>query len=227
MALKYGLMKRSKKAHGGEMEKPCDEHGTAMCKMCHGGEYADGGDVKGVHKEAVVAGESLRGPGHSLAGDAAEKGHKWANQEHRRVLNEIKSMKGHDRKYLAEGGEAEMDTPEPEQNPVAKSIKKAFKMPGYAEGGEMDDDMVSQIMHKRKMMSEGGRVANDVGEGEYADEEPNQFDDLVKDDHLEEHYTGKNSGDEDGDHEHDEEMHDMISEIMKSRKKKDKMPRPA
>ncbi len=234
MALKYGLMKRSKKAHGGEMEKPCDEHGTAMCKMCHGGEYAKGGDVKGVHHQTTVGYDR---EGQSEAGEAvryakkdpeyAQDNKDYAKSKHREVLGEMHKMKGHDRKYLADGGDVFDTPPETNPNPVDKSMKKAFKTPGYAEGGEMDDDMVSHIMHKRKMMSEGGMAANDVGEGEYADEEPNQFDDLEKDDHLEEHYTGKNSGDEDGDHEHDEEMHDMISQIMKSRKKKDKMPRPA
>ena len=59
--------------------------------------------------------------------------------------------------------------------------------------------------------SEGGMVANDTGTGAKADNMPNQFDDLVLRDKLEEHYTGKNSGDEDNDN-------DIVSRIMRKRK---------
>ncbi len=91
-----------------------------------------------------------------------------------------------------------------------------------------DHDMIEEIMMSRaKGYSEGGKVSNDTGTGEEVDKEPNQFDDLVKDDDLEFHETGANSGDEDGDEEHDEEDRDMVGQIMKSRKKKDRNPRPA
>jgi hypothetical protein len=40
-------------------------------------------------------------------------------------------------------------------------------------------------------------------------------------------YTGANSGDEVGDEQEDEDEHDMVSRIMKSRLKKDRMPHPA
>lgn len=104
-----------------------------------------------------------------------------------------------------------------------------------AEGGEVatpkhnmqamieDDDMISRIMKKR--YSEGGVVANETKET--ADEEPNEFDDLVKDDDLEFSETGANSGDELGDEAEDEDRKDIVSRIMKSRAKKDKNPRPA
>lgn len=188
---------------------------------------------------------------------------------------------------MAEGGEMEMH--ENEMNPVAKSVKKAFHAPGYAEGGMvheekesgyesmphpcehcghmnmidkrmlnqhgMDEvgaegmlednepehermvshpvenqsdheDMVGHIMKKRmKHYSHGGKVSNE--DEPIADSEAAEYDDLEKDDDLEEHYTGKNSGDEDGDEQEDEDQRDTVSQIMKSRKKKDKMPRPA
>jgi hypothetical protein len=78
-----------------------------------------------------------------------------------------------------------------------------------------------------KMYSEGGEVANDVGDGADADVKENQFDDLVLRDDLSEHYTGKNSGDEIGDAQEDEDQRDMVAQIMKSRKKKDRLPQPA
>lgn len=89
-------------------------------------------------------------------------------------------------------------------------------------------DMVGHIMKKRAhKMSRGGQVANDVGMGASADLEDNQFDDLVKRDDLESSYTGANSGDEIGDAREDADRRDIVAMIMKSRKKKDRLPRPA
>jgi hypothetical protein len=88
---------------------------------------------------------------------------------------------------------------------------------------EDEDDMVSRIMSRR--MSEGGRVANETEE--LADFSPNEFDDLVLDDDLESSYTGANSGDEIGNAQEDEDRRDIVSRIMRSRKLKDRNPRPA
>lgn len=95
-----------------------------------------------------------------------------------------------------------------------------------AEGGEMkpdDDDLVMSIMKKRYSL--GGRVANETGI--LADFKDAQYDDLPKDDDLEFSETGANSGDEIGDEQEDEDRKDIVDKIMKSRSKKDKMPRPA
>lgn len=75
--------------------------------------------------------------------------------------------------------------------------------------------------------SEGGRVANDTGEGFDADEMPNQFDDLVLRDNLESSYDGSNAGDYLDNDRENEDRHDIVARIMASRKKKDKLPRPA
>lgn len=91
----------------------------------------------------------------------------------------------------------------------------------YAEGGVVDDDvkdadMIARIMHKRKEYSQGGMVANDTGTGQEADKLPNQFDDLVLRDDLEDdHEEDKNIGDP----EQDDRDADVVSKIMKSRKK--------
>lgn len=92
---------------------------------------------------------------------------------------------------------------------------------------ERDGDMVARIMHKRKQYSEGGMVANDTGEGQSADELPNQFDDLVLRDDLESSSDGANNGDALGDKQEDEDRADIVAKIMRSRSKKDRMPRPA
>jgi hypothetical protein len=105
-----------------------------------------------------------------------------------------------------------------------------YTVASLAAGGEVSDedkdaDMIARIMHKRKMYSEGGMVAND--DEPIADSMPAQFDDLALDDHLEMHETGANSGDELGDAQEDEDRHDIVAKIMKSRAKKDRNPRPA
>lgn len=95
---------------------------------------------------------------------------------------------------------------------VMKSKNKFPKH--FAEGG----DVVDRIMAKK--YSEGGVVANN--DSPEADEEPAMFDDLVLDDHLHADYPGSN---EIGDEEVEHEDEDMIARIMRSRAKKDKMPR--
>jgi hypothetical protein len=113
---------------------------------------------------------------------------------------------------MAEGGMAHA---EDDYDPMEKPRSKRN------DAAEMeDDDMVDRIMRKR--MSEGGRVAND--DEVTADFEPNEFDDLVKDDHLEAHYPGS---EELGDEQEDMDRHDIVSRIMRSRMKKDRNPRPA
>lgn len=118
---------------------------------------------------------------------------------------------------------------------VAYAMKKrAKKMSsgGMAEpmpmehGNEDDADMITRIMAKRKSYSEGGMVANDVGVAE-ADKLPAEYDDLVLRDDLEMSYDGANSGDELGNAQKEEDERDVVSKIMASRKKKDRMPRPA
>lgn len=86
-----------------------------------------------------------------------------------------------------------------------------------------DDDMVSRIM--RQKYSKGGMVANE--DKITAGFEPNEFDDLALRDDLESSYTGANSGDELGNDQEDEDRRDIVSRIMRSRAKRDRLPRPA
>ncbi len=77
--------------------------------------------------------------------------------------------------------------------------------------------MVDRIMAKR--YAKGGEVT--------ADELPNEFDEQELEPAEEFSYTGANSGDELGNEAMDENDRDLISRIMRSRAKKDRMPRPA
>ncbi len=88
-----------------------------------------------------------------------------------------------------------------------------------AEGDE-DMDMIGRIMKQR--FSKGGMVANDTDMS--TDAEPNEFDELVLDDDLEGSYPGSQ---EIGNEQEDQDRDDIISRIMRSRSKKDRMPRPA
>lgn len=128
---------------------------------------------------------------------------------------------------MAKGGEVKKEskvlTPQQVNGASLKDIEP--HMSKYAEGGEVhEEDMIARLMHKH-MMSKGGMIAND--DEPIADEEPAQYDDLALDDHLSEHYTEENSGDEVGDEDQDARDADLISKIMKSRAKKDRLPRPA
>jgi hypothetical protein len=101
--------------------------------------------------------------------------------------------------------------------------------------GDMDsiDPMVMRItMGRAKGYSKGGKVANEES-GESTDEptmakaDGNEFDDLALRDDLEFKDTGANSGDELDDAQENHDRNDIISRIVKSRAKRDRMPSPA
>jgi hypothetical protein len=127
---------------------------------------------------------------------------------------------------MAEGGEVEEQKTGYAKEPISEMDAGG----GYEDETEMGDDdmkdadMIARIMHKRKMYSKGGEVANDVGVAA-ADEKPAEFDNLVlRDDDMEDaDYTGANSGDEKGD---ERVSDDPIDRIMMKRKKQHN-PRPA
>jgi len=209
LAIKYAMRKKARmrdenreghqehKAHGGA----CMAHGSPNCHMCHGGKYAQGGFV---HEEKET--------GYGAMPKEHEKHDEMAIREDDRMLNQ------HGAHEIAAQG---MD--EDDEHHQEKHYAHAEENQGFP---HEEHDMVSRIMKQRQHhYSHGGKVAN-RSEVE-ADFEPNEFDDLSKDDDLEQHYTGANSGDEIGDVQEDEDRHDIIERIMRSRRKKDRMPIPA
>lgn len=106
-----------------------------------------------------------------------------------------------------------------------------------AQGGMIEDHEESHPMIQKIMMgrmkgySKGGMVANEES-GESTDEptmakaDGNEFDDLALRDDLEFDSTGANSGDELGDMAENHDREDIISRVMKSRSKKDRMAVP-
>jgi hypothetical protein len=97
---------------------------------------------------------------------------------------------------------------------------------GLSTNEDMDHmDLVSKIMHKRKMFAEGGVVADETTHR--ADNDDADFDYLSTGD-LDDSTT--NSGASDGDSldnaKQDEDRHDIVAMIMKKRAKQTN-PRPA
>jgi hypothetical protein len=105
---------------------------------------------------------------------------------------------------------------------------------GYITDNEQDDshemDMVGRIMKQRQQsFSQGGKVANSdhgVNDSKLAGFSPNEFDELALNDDLESSYTGANSGDELGNKREDINREDIITKIMRSRAKRDRLPNP-
>lgn len=114
------------------------------------------------------------------------------------------------KRCMAKGGEvAEKGEYDPVENP----------MPVDNEAANMEDaDMIARIMHKRKMYSKGGEVANDTPP--IADSMEAEYDDLMLRDDLDGQQP-KDSN-EHGEHVSD----DPIDRIMMKRKKQSN-PRPA
>lgn len=110
---------------------------------------------------------------------------------------------------------------------VGRVMKQRQQM--FAKGGEAhmcSGGNCSHYSHGGAVkMSEGGEIAN--SDLPIVDDMPAEFDDLHLRDDLESSYTGKDSGDELGNSQLEEDEGDLISRIMKSRAKKDRMPRPA
>jgi len=100
----------------------------------------------------------------------------------------------------------------------------------------MKEALVDRIMNQSSKdfssldrYSQGGKVANQEhgkDNNELAGFLPNEFDDLVIRDDLESSYDGANAGDHLGNSQEDEDRRDIVSQIMKSRAKKDRLPNP-
>lgn len=138
------------------------------------------------------------------------------------VKRDMMAMREDERKLNQHG--------EIEEGPQGAYMAAGGIIEGNYQSKDHEMDMVGKIMKQRqKMFSKGGMVANG-GEDELshmADGKPNNFDDLALRDDLDFSYDGANSGDEIGNAREDHDRSDIVAKIMASRRKKDKMPRPA
>lgn len=96
----------------------------------------------------------------------------------------------------------------------------------YSLGGMIVDKIMSKMGNKTNSLSEGGKVANGSMTEGLAGMKPNEFDDLVLRDDLESSSDGANNGDSIGNEQESSDREDMISRIMSSRAKKDRLPNP-
>jgi hypothetical protein len=178
-------------------------------------EYAEGGEVEN--------GDIDTGPDLSLPRKQSSTPEADAATE--------EDNKPHMTKQYAEGGkimdkkERAMKAFKGETGDAAFNKEEQANIPQPAEQ-DPSEGIVDRIMKK---MSQGGKVANaDHGpnDSRLAGFDPNEFDDLVLRDDLESSYTGANSGDEIGNTQEDDDRDDIVSRIMKSLNKKDKLPSP-
>ncbi len=211
MAVKHAMNKR-KMAKGGEAKR-----GEEKSQPGH----SETGHEKGIHTNAAV---SHRGTEKSMAGIGArnykasgwDRSKKFAVDEHKKVISEMHEMKSKDRTNLAEGGE--VTDPQPSKaDDMASSMRKAFH---FAEGGDVD----CMACQGGACMEHGGLVDRIMKKRGAVEEAPNDFDVLDLEPAPEADYPGSN---EHGDAEVEEDERDLVARIMRSRAKKDRMPRTA
>lgn len=236
LAIAYAVKRRAKKmAEGGNIKAGKQRHENE----------------KGVHPESFSYGNtSSSNAGAAVRSGAYDKGMPKSyaakmkagiHQEHKEKLAELKSMPNPKLKGLAHGGEVDPyhhslhDSEFHGEEEASGYMNHEGSDVHHNEAAEHEDsemaheDMVGRIMKKRMLAmggecySRGGVVANE--DHGHADALPNEFDDLVLDDHLESHYDADNAGDHLGDAAQDHRDEDMVSKIMKSRAKKDRLPR--
>jgi hypothetical protein len=134
-----------------------------------------------------------------------------------------------------DAGDKDQEDMDVSENTQAQKTKRMIQSTkSHAEGGQVESEedsgvergIVDRVMAKRAgCYSMGGRVANE--DDPIAEFRKNEFDDLALRDDLESEYTGENSGDELGDEHEDMRREDVVTRIMRSLAKRDRMPRPA
>ena len=220
-------------------EGGCAHGGPVHCNM---GCYADGGKVtpepspspqapvsqegwdkfqKGLNSAGMSEGGYLNGNEDetepTAMADAEDTGYLGMPKEHE--LHNSAAMEEDERRLNQHG--------QNEQGPYSTAMSEGGQITDNYQSEAHMEDMVGRIMAKRQNhYSEGGRVANDTKIE--AGFDPNEFDDLAHRDNLESSY-GKddNAGDDLDNADQNHLREDIVSRIMRSRAKKDRMPRPA
>ncbi len=210
LAIAYGMRKR------GEYQSQCTEHCVSPCEV-H--------PQANIHPEEPSSAEKRQGEHSSLnqLGNRSE-GAGDSNSVPSRVR---KIMMSREQGY-SKGGDVSADDSKKllSQPSVAKPAAQEEKSGAF----KMGEGLAQGVNKIAKSFSEGGRVANSdhgVDDSRLAGFSPNEFDDLSLRDDLEFSYTGANSGDEISDEQEDKDRRDIVSRIMRSRSKKDRMPSPA
>jgi hypothetical protein len=203
LAIAYA-MKRKKMAKGG---CAC---GTPGCKGCM--KMAEGGQITDNYQSACTS--SCNSP----CDIHPEAEYMEAEYNKARPMRSDADAMDEDARTLGQHGEDE-------EGPQGTRMAEGGQITDNYQDAEPPSDMVGRIMAQRqRMYSEGGRVANDSKIT--AGFKPAQYDDLVLRDDLESTNSGAADGDYLGDEREDMDRKDMVSRIMASRKKKDRLPNP-
>lgn len=211
LAIAYSMKKKAKKmAMGGEMKSGYQEHEGNTQRP---DEAAIMEAAKLLNQHMVHAEDS--GLNSEVDKEMEEDSKDFSQLDRYADGGEVTDERAAAAKRMREAFASTSGSPAPTPSPAAPIAS------GYADGG-----LVDKIMAKRKMMSQGGKVAND-GSEDLADFSPNNFDDLVLRDDLESSYTGANSGDSLGDAQEDKDRADIVARILKQRSMKQHNPRPA
>lgn len=190
---------------------------------------ADGGEVEDKSSPLDDVGEKI---GNFVAGNGYKSNDEYLNSPVMQAARASKMAEGgavmEDDRMLNQHGEIE-EGPQGRGEGFHDESYMGHQHDPHDEYSETEDgdgtELVGRIMKQRQQMySEGGRVAN--SDKPMADGMKAEYDDLHLRDDLESSYTGENSGDELGDAQEDKDRADIVSRIMKSRAKKDRLPNP-
>ena len=223
LAIAYATKRKAEKeheAHGGEMH------------MCSGGgcehpshKMAEGGYASEAHAAAMSKRERAI---HAFKGKMMAEGGMMTNDgyqsEKKPDVDGDLMPEAHKRAELQEHVEP-MNAPDSSVE-HAEMNQEGDEDEGAGGGDEIDPFVMKIMMGRAKGYSKGGQVANeDSGESssdpdEMAKWESNEFDELGKSGGMDAQYHGS---EEIGDEQEDEDRDDIVSRVMKSRSKRDRM----
>jgi hypothetical protein len=244
LAIAYNMQrknKRKKMADGGDVQSDPQKlqsvsdsfkgavhsyaDGGKICEHCGGGMMAGGGFIgshqspKKVNTRPDLMDHEMDHGYMSHEGDV-KRPNMMAHSEDDKDLNQH-SVDMHAETSMSEEDLVDRIMMNRKQNNPGEA---KFADGGYAEGDEMYPHAKNKMFDVTNKYSEGGKVANqDEIEAGF---DPNEFDVLHLEDDLNFHDTGANSGDELGNSREDEDRKDIVSRIMASRRKKDRLPNP-
>ncbi len=156
-----------------------------------------------------------KGSGRSDMGvDVQHGSNMTAKMSAKRHLHTLISQRRRDRTNLAHGGE--VHDPYGDDQPT----KSGQVSGGYASGGDC-------MACKGGVCMEHGGMVDRIMAKRMPDFAPNEFDELELEPAPSPPHSGGDYGDDLGDEAVDEDEHDLVARIMRSRAKKDRMPRTA
>lgn len=244
LAIAYSMKKKSKKMTEGGMAAMKGEQSEAKeCDMC-GGKGCEHCNEEMEHDRHDDAGEPMMAEGGQITDNYNSPSTRMHQTHDGSVDPEESYDPMHEGDHKRPNASAMREDDRRLNQHGAHEEGRQGNEGRYAEGGQITDnyadtedgdgrDMVGRIMSQRQQeYSKGGQVANntdrddkypmphrdDMGSGHY--------DDLVNRDELEFNYTGANSGDELSSPGEDERRKDIVSRVMASRRKKDRLPNP-